>query len=63
MGYQFSVFETKLCPKNQSEWHARSSALNCTTEGYQYMCIPDENIAMLLEFCYKSYTTPVQPGK
>lgn len=61
-GYTFAVFTTYVCPRNKTEWLARSLALKCTTEGYQYMCIPNESITILLEFCYKSKSTLVQPG-
>lgn len=50
-GYDFPVYTTEFCPKNQTEWNERSSAINCT-ESNGYMCLPSENITMLLEFCY-----------
>eukprot|EP00105_Crassostrea_gigas_P035553 XP_019919701.1 PREDICTED: uncharacterized protein LOC105320484 [Crassostrea gigas] len=50
-GYEFPVYSTEFCPKNQEEWNLRSSAINCTnTNGY--MCIPNDNFTELLEFCY-----------
>lgn len=50
-GYEFSVYSTEFCPKNQEEWNLRSSAINCTsTNGY--MCLPNDNFTELLEFCY-----------
>lgn len=50
-GYKFPVYSTKQCPRNQTEWNERSSAINCT-EGNGYVCLPNENITELLEFCY-----------
>lgn len=47
----FSVFRTVSCPKTNKEWKDRFTAINCTdTTGY--MCIPDEKLTNLLEFCY-----------
>lgn len=44
------------------EWNLRSSAINCTdTNGY--MCIPNENITELLEFCYIHRQIPIEEGK
>lgn len=60
--YEFQVFQTKSCPRNQKEWLKRSSALNCT-EWHGYMCMPDENFTILLEFCYKQKMVPIENGK
>lgn len=49
-GYRFPVYSTEFCPRNQAEWNERSSAINCNvTNGY--MCVPNENLTQLLEFC------------
>ncbi|XP_062614696.1 uncharacterized protein LOC134276460 [Saccostrea cucullata] len=58
-GYSFPVYATLSCPRNQSEWRNRSSDLNCT-ESNGYMCIPNENITQLLEFCYRYPKIPVE---
>ncbi|XP_062614695.1 uncharacterized protein LOC134276459 [Saccostrea cucullata] len=58
-GYSFPVYNTTSCPSNQSEWRNRSSDLNCT-ESNGYMCIPNENITQLLEFCYRYPRIPVE---
>ncbi|XP_065925447.1 uncharacterized protein [Magallana gigas] len=50
-GYEFPVYSTELCPRNQSEWNKRSSAINCT-DNNGYMCIPNDDRTQLLEFCY-----------
>nr|XP_034309854.1 ankyrin repeat and protein kinase domain-containing protein 1 isoform X2 [Crassostrea gigas] len=50
-GYEFPVYTTKFCPKNQTEWNERSSAISCN-ESNGYLCLPNENITELLEFCY-----------
>lgn len=56
------MYSTKFCPKNQMEWNLRSSAINCTdTNGY--MCIPNENITELLEYCYIHRQIPIEEGK
>ncbi|XP_052692141.1 uncharacterized protein LOC128170406 [Crassostrea angulata] len=49
--YEFPVYSTKSCPRNQTEWNERSSAINCTKDN-GYLCLPNENITELLEFCY-----------
>ncbi|XP_052692497.1 uncharacterized protein LOC128170765 [Crassostrea angulata] len=51
-GYKFPVYSTELCPRNQTEWNERSVALNCTDKN-GYLCLPNENITELLEFCYE----------
>lgn len=48
MSFQF----TKYCPRNETDWNQRFSAINCTKDN-GYMCLPNENITELLEFCYK----------
>ncbi|XP_065927658.1 uncharacterized protein [Magallana gigas] len=50
-GYKFPVYTTESCPRNQTEWSERSSAINCT-ESNGYLCLPSEDLAELLEFCY-----------
>ncbi|XP_052693237.1 uncharacterized protein LOC128171504 isoform X3 [Crassostrea angulata] len=50
-GYAFPVFITEVCPRNLTDWQERSSALNCNKTN-AYMCVPNENITELLEFCY-----------
>lgn len=60
-GYQFPVYTTKICPRNQTEWKNRSSAIHCT-DFKGYMCVPNEDFTMLLEFCYESYKIAIQPG-
>uniref|UniRef100_K1QNF7 Uncharacterized protein n=1 Tax=Magallana gigas TaxID=29159 RepID=K1QNF7_MAGGI len=50
-GYEFPVYSTEFCPRNQTEWKERSSAISCN-ESNGYLCLPNENITALLEFCY-----------
>lgn len=52
-GYDFPVYSTKSCPRNQLEWNERSSAIKCNKSN-GYMCLPNENITELLEFCFVS---------
>lgn len=61
-GYQFPVYSTESCPRNKIEWLQRSSVLNCT-EWNSYMCMPNENLTMLLEFCYKHPNIFIERGK
>lgn len=40
----------------------RSNATNCNKNN-MYMCIPDENLTSLLEFCYPYPPIPVPKGE
>lgn len=60
-GYKFPVYTTESCPKSNAEWLERSSSLQCNaTNGY--MCIPNEEISVLLEFCYHVQKTLIPKG-
>lgn len=60
-GYKFPVYSTEFCPRNESEWNKRSSALSCNkTNGYT--CLPNENFTELLEFCYTQPFIWIQGG-
>lgn len=61
-GYQFPVYSTESCPRNEIEWLHRSSAINCT-KWNGYMCMPNENLTMLLEFCYIHPIIMIPRGK
>lgn len=50
-GYKFPVYLTSSCPKNETGWKERASAINCTAQ-HGYLCLPNENLTELLEFCY-----------
>lgn len=50
-GYKFPVYSTSFCPRSKTEWENRSNAINCTARS-GYMCMPNENLTELLEFCY-----------
>lgn len=60
-GYQFPVFQTESCPRNEIEWTGRSSVLNCTKSN-GYMCMPSEKFTTLLEFCYKYNRLAIPKG-
>lgn len=60
-GYKFPVFSTQSCPLNQTEWSERSSALNCS-ERNGYMCLPNQHLTELLEFCYTERLIRIQEG-
>lgn len=61
-GYKFPVYSTKHCPRNQADWNERSVAINCTEEN-GYVCLPNENITVLIEFCYIHPFILIQEGK
>ena len=61
-GYKFPVFTTKSCPRNETEWDARSSVFNCQS-GSSYACLPNENITELLEFCYPLEVILIHEGR
>uniref|UniRef100_A0A8W8M778 Uncharacterized protein n=1 Tax=Magallana gigas TaxID=29159 RepID=A0A8W8M778_MAGGI len=58
-GYKFPVYTTEVCPRNQEEWDERSLALNCT-ESNAFICLPNENLTELLEFCYTESRIRIQ---
>lgn len=61
-GYAFPVFITGVCPRNLTEWQERSSTFNCNRSN-AYMCVPDENITELLQFCYSGPQIRIVKGK
>lgn len=61
-GYKFPVYSTAFCPRNESEWIERSSALNCNKSN-GYTCLPNENFDQLLEYCYIVPVERIQKGK
>lgn len=61
-GYQFPVFQTESCPRNEIEWTGRSSVLKCTKSN-GYMCMPSEKFTTLLEFCYNHDKLVIEKGK
>lgn len=60
--YKFPVYTLGSCPKNNFEWKTRSARLNCTNRN-GYMCLPDENITNLIEFCYSGPAVAVPKGE
>lgn len=60
-GYQFPVFQTESCPRNEIEWTGKSSVLNCTKSN-GYMCMPSEKFTTLLEFCYNHDKLVIENG-
>lgn len=61
-GYSFPVYSTRKCPKNETEWNRKSSALNCSQLN-GYMCLPNQQLTELLEFCYRERKIRIQEGK
>lgn len=61
-GYASTVYSTKWCPRDKIEIKERSSALNCSTRD-SYMCIPDETLTHLFEFCYVDREIQVPKGE
>uniref|UniRef100_A0A8W8II71 Uncharacterized protein n=1 Tax=Magallana gigas TaxID=29159 RepID=A0A8W8II71_MAGGI len=60
-GYKFPVYTTAFCPRIETEWIERSSALKCNKSN-GYMCLPNESIDKLLEFCYRGPVERIQEG-
>ncbi|XP_078311391.1 uncharacterized protein LOC111135134 [Crassostrea virginica] len=60
-GYKFPVYTTDFCPRNEIEWKKRSSAFNCSKDS-SYACLPNEDITVLLEFCYPLQNIAIQEG-
>lgn len=61
-GYKFLVYTTPSCPQNETEWLERSSVLNCTDQK-GYMCLPNEMLTDLVEFCYTKDVVSIPKGK
>lgn len=61
-GYKFPVNTTAFCPRDQTEWIERSSLFKCTRKN-SYTCVPNENITVLLEFCYPLENIAIREGK
>lgn len=61
-GYTFPVYATESCPKNETKWIERSIALNCN-ETNGYMCILNEQLTVLSEFCYTKPKISIPKGK
>lgn len=53
---------TEFCPRNKTEWERRSNLFNCTRNKKSYMCLPNEQLSALVEFCYIGDQTPIEPG-
>lgn len=60
--YAFPVYTTEFCPRNESEWKARSSVFNCPGD-YSYACFPNNEITELIEFCYNLPIIAIPNGK
>lgn len=61
-GYKFPVYTTPSCPQNKTEWLERSFVLNCTDQN-GYMCLPNEMLTELVEFCYTKDVVSIPKGK
>lgn len=53
---------TELCPRNKAEWGRRSNVFNCSNSN-SYMCLPNEQLTALVEFCYNGPQTPINSGE
>lgn len=60
-GYKFPVYTTPSCPQNKTEWLERSFFLNCTNQN-GYMCLPNEMLTDLVEFCYTKDVVSIPKG-
>lgn len=61
-GYDFSVYTTESCPKNQTDISKRSFALNCNGNK-NYLCVPNQNFTKLMEICYIESITDTLQGE
>lgn len=55
------VHVTEFCPRNKAEWDRRSIVFNCSKSN-SYMCLPNEQLTALVEFCYYGSQTPIHSG-
>nr|XP_022295508.1 uncharacterized protein LOC111105480 isoform X4 [Crassostrea virginica] len=58
---RFPVYTTESCPRNETEWDKTSSFFNCATNTI-FSCFPNEDLTMLLQFCYPSKNIPIEKG-
>nr|XP_022303401.1 uncharacterized protein LOC111110996 isoform X2 [Crassostrea virginica] len=56
-----SAYNTSSCPKNESEWKKRSDALKCNKTN-SYMCLADDTLSELLEFCISFHPIGIRQG-
>lgn len=57
---------TKKCPKNQAEAYEASKRIGCGSDKYgnnQYLCLPNEDKASLVEFCKEGVMGLTEKGK
>lgn len=59
---EFAVHPTEFCPRNQMEWNKRSLAINCS-EDNGYVCLPNDDLTVLLELCFESPHILIQEGR
>ena len=45
------MYTTSSCPRTEFEYQVRSTRINCS-ETNLYMCVPNESLTSLYEFCY-----------
>lgn len=52
---------TEFCPGDRTEWERRSHIFKCNNSN-SYMCLPNEQLTELVEFCYIGPTFLINPG-
>lgn len=60
-GFRFLVNIINFCFKNKIEWFKRLVVFNCN-EMNGYMCIFNEELMVLLEFCYILFKVLILKG-
>lgn len=60
-GYEFLVFLIEFCLRNQIEWNKRLFVINCNKIN-GYMCVFNNNLNQLLEFCYEMFVIMMIKG-
>ncbi|XP_078322245.1 uncharacterized protein LOC144621999 isoform X2 [Crassostrea virginica] len=59
---QLTLHPTNQCPQNETERNNRATAISCTDTG-NYMCIPDNDLMELFEFCFPLYSVRIGKGR
>ncbi|XP_061176059.1 serine/threonine-protein phosphatase 6 regulatory ankyrin repeat subunit A-like [Saccostrea echinata] len=62
--YRYPVFPVTSCPLNTTDWNSSARRRNCSLDDVRnrYLCVPNQQKSVLLEFCYDEVRPMVQKG-
>lgn len=65
--YRYPVYSVTSCPTNATKWETAARLRNCSFNEVKpinhYMCVPNQELTKLFEFCYDQIRPMVQNGK